>query len=32
MARVRALTVENEYTMAAGGQSLGKNTETWVRK
>jgi hypothetical protein len=27
----RTLTVENDYTSAAGGQP-GKNMETWVRK
>lgn len=28
----KTLTVENDYTSAAGGQPVGKNTETWVRK
>lgn len=28
----KTLTVENEYTSAAGGASVGKQTETWVRK
>ena len=28
----KTLTVENEYTSEAGGQPVGKQTETWVRK
>ena len=28
----KTLTVENEVTSAAGGQPVGKQTETWVRK
>ena len=28
----KTLTVENEVTAAAGGQSVGKQTETWLQK
>ena len=28
----KTLTVENDYTSTAGGQDVGKQTETWVRK
>jgi hypothetical protein len=28
----KTLTVENEYTSALGGQPVGKQTETWIRK
>ena len=28
----KTLIVESEYTLAAGGQPVGKQTETWVRK
>ena len=28
----KTLTIENEFTSEAGGQAVGKATETWVRK
>lgn len=31
-ADAKALTVETEYTSTAGGQAVGKQTQTWVRK
>jgi hypothetical protein len=31
-ADVKTLTVEDDYTSAAGGQPAGKQTETWIRK
>lgn len=28
----KTLTVVNDYTSSTGGQPVGKDTETWVRK
>jgi len=28
----KTLTIEDEYTSAAAGQQVGKQTETWIRK
>jgi hypothetical protein len=28
----KTLTIENEYTSAVGGLTVGKQTDTWVRK
>jgi hypothetical protein len=28
----RTLTIEDDYTSAAAGQQVGKQTETWIRK
>lgn len=28
----KTLTVEDDFTSAAGGQQVGKQTETWIRK
>jgi hypothetical protein len=28
----KTLTIEDDYTAAAGGQQVGKQTEKWIRK
>jgi len=28
----KTLTIEDDYTSAVGGQAVGKQTETWIRK